>query len=103
MTQTRPMPRRVFLPKWVWAVAFAVTIVGSWWTDTLWFFLGPVVLLVFQGVYVFYFARCPTCGGRLASHEAFNPRTTRDRFQLACARCRIVWETRPRLAGAVEK
>ena len=87
------MPRRVFLPDWVWAVAFVSVIVASLLTDTLWFLLALVCLLVIQGIYVFHIVRCPTCRGRLTFHQAFIPRTTRYRFQLACAHCQVVWDT----------
>jgi hypothetical protein len=93
MTQTRPLPRRVFLADWVWAVAFVSTIAGSILTNTLWFFVGFVILAVVQGIYVFHIVRCPTCSGKLTFHQAFIPHTTRYRFQLACPRCQIVWDT----------
>lgn len=93
MTQTRPMPRRVLLPDWVWAVAFVSTLVGSGLTDTLWFILGLIILLLIQGIYVFQIVRCPACRGRLTFHQAFVPRSTRYRFQLACSRCQVIWDT----------
>jgi hypothetical protein len=93
MTQTRPMPRRVFLPDWFWFVAFVSGIVGSWFTDTFWLPIALIVLLIIQGIYVFHVVRCPICSGRLTFHQAFIPHTTRYRFQLACAHCQIVWDT----------
>jgi hypothetical protein len=87
------MPRRVFLPDWVWAVAFVSAIIGSWLTNTPWFFLAMAVLAILQGIYVFHFVDCPTCDGRLTFHQAFIPNTTRYRFQLACPHCQVVWDT----------
>ncbi len=87
------MPRRVFLPDWVWTVTFVSTIAGSIVTDTPWFFVGLVILLFAQGIYVFHVVRCPTCSGRLRFHQAFIPHTTRYRFQLACPHCQVVWDT----------
>ena len=87
------MLRRIFLPDWVWYVLIASVILGSWLTDNLWFILGLVILLIIQGVYVFHFVRCPVCGGRVTFHQCFIPNTTRYRFQLACARCQIIWDT----------
>lgn len=93
MTPTRPLPRRVFLPDWVWAVAFVSTIAGSILTSTPWFFVGLVILAVVQGIYVLHIVRCPTCSGRLTFQQAFIPHTTRYRFQLACPHCQVVWDT----------
>jgi len=77
MTQTRPFPRRVFLPDWVWSVAFVATLAGSFFTSAPWFFIGLVLLAVVQGIYVFHVVRCPTCNGGLTFHQAFIPNTTR--------------------------
>ena len=93
MTATRPMPRRVFLPDWVWYVAVASVFVGSWFVEIPWFFIGVFVLALIQGIYVFHIVRCPTCRGRLFFHQDFIPYTTRYRFQLFCPRCRIIWDT----------
>jgi hypothetical protein len=88
------MPHRVFLPNWVWNVALASVVVASWLsTDSLWLFLGLVAALFVQGLYVFHFVRCPVCHGSLTFHQAFIPHTTRYRFQLACSRCEIIWDT----------
>ena len=87
------MPRRVFLPNWVWYVVLVSVILEGCLTDTFWFLLSLVIMLIIQGVYVFHLVRCPTCNGRLTFHQAFIPNTTRYRFQLACGRCQVVWDT----------
>lgn len=91
--QTLPFPRRVFLPDWVWAVAFVGTVAGSFLTSAPWFFIGPVFLAVGQGIYVFQIIRCPTCSGRLTFHQEFIPHTTRYRCQFACPHCQVFWDT----------
>lgn len=83
------MPRRVFLPDWVWVALIVSTILGSWLADTVWFIFGLVVLLLIQGIYVFHFVRCPTCRERLV----FISGTTRYRVQLTCPRCQNLWDT----------
>jgi hypothetical protein len=93
MKQTRPLPRRVFLPDWFWVVAFVSTVIGSSWTGTPWFVAGLVILLLVQGIYVFHIVRCPTCNGRLTFHQTSIPHTSRYRFQLACSCCQVVWDT----------
>jgi len=87
------MPRRVFLPYWVWAVA-VVAVVAEWiLTNNNWFFAGLFVLAIGENIYVFYIVRCPTCSGRLTFSKAFIARTTRYRIHLACPQCQIVWDT----------
>lgn len=93
MKRTCLLPHRVFLPDWVWALAFISTIVSSILANTPWPFLGIVILAAAQGLYVFNFVHCPTCSGRLTFHQALVPHTTRYRFQLACRRCQVFWDT----------
>ena len=90
---TRSLPRRIFLPDWVWAFAFVSTIAGSIVTDTPWFFVGLAVLAIGQGMHVFHVVRCPVCRGRLAFHNAPTGHATRYRFQLACPRCLVRWDS----------
>ncbi len=93
MEPARPFPRRVFLPDWVWAVAFVGTVAGTLVTDSAWCFGVPAFLAFAQGIYVYHLVRCPTCSGRLQVQLAPIPYTTCSRFQLACPRCQIVWDT----------
>jgi hypothetical protein len=93
MRPTRPFPRRVFLPDWIWQVAFLATIAGSFVFSTPWFVVGLFLLAMVQGIYVFHGVCCPTCRGRLKFHQAPIPYTTRYRFQLACPHCQVVWDT----------
>ena len=93
MTKTRPLPRRVFLPGWLWSVILLSVVLASMFLGSLWFLVGLIALLIVQGIYVFHFVRCPSCGGRLAFHQAFIPHTPRYRFQLACSACQIIWDT----------
>gem|GEM_PF-5977549 len=44
MTETRQFPRRIFLPGWVWAIVFVLTIIGTSLTRPLWLIVGLVVL-----------------------------------------------------------
>jgi hypothetical protein len=93
MKQTRSLPRRLFLPDWLWLVVFLAVITASVITGSIWFIVSFVVLLLVQGIYVFNFVRCPSCGGRLAFHQTFISGTPRYRFQLACSTCQINWDT----------
>ena len=87
------MPRRVFLPDWVWACVLVSTIAGSILTGTAWCFVGFVIVVVGQGVYVFNVVRCQDCRGRLTFHKAPTGHGTRYRFQPACPRCAVAWDT----------
>ena len=92
MKQTRPLPRRVFLPDWLWSVVLLSVMLASVFLGSPWFIVGLITLLIVQGIYV-YFVRCPNCRGRLAFHKGFIPNTRRYRFQLACPKCQIIWDT----------
>lgn len=92
MKQTRPLPRRVFLPDWLWSVVLLSVMLASVFLGSPWFIVGLITLLIVQGIYV-YFVRCPNCRGRLAFHKGFIPNTRRYRFQLACSKCEIIWDT----------
>jgi hypothetical protein len=91
--QTRPLPQKLFLPDWLWAVVFLSVIAASVITGSIWFIVSFVILLLVQGIYVFNFMRCPNCDGKLAFHQAFISGTPRYRFQLSCSKCQINWDT----------
>jgi hypothetical protein len=71
MTETRPMPRKIFLRGWLWWGALAGVILASFLTDTLWFLLVLIALLFIQGIYVFHLAdvRAAKVGSHFSKHS----------------------------------
>lgn len=63
MSNVQPLKRAVLLPDWGLIVLFVTAVVGSVVTQTVWFIVGLVIVLLVQGFYVCLLARCPNCGG----------------------------------------
>ena len=87
------MPRKLFLPEWVWFVGFLLTVVVAALTRNEWYLLAYFVLLISQGIYACILVRCPTCHGRLKFHKGYFPGSMAFRIQLDCAHCLVRWDT----------
>jgi hypothetical protein len=94
MSIVRPFPRRVLLPDWVVVSLIIAVVVGEILTDSVWFIVGLVLLLLVQGIDLFVIVSCPDCSGRLQFCRVNVPGgKTRYTLQLRCKKCRNIWDT----------
>src|SRR5258708_4873072 len=94
MKQVRPLQKAVLLPDWLWHCLLISTVLGSIFTNSVWFVVGLVVLILAQGFYLFGIARCPACSGKFAPHHAYlGSFTEMYRLQVECKRCHMIWDT----------
>ena len=94
MNPVRPLRKIVFLPDWLWNCLFVLVVAGSIVTESIWFFISLIIVVLAQGIYLFVFARCPTCRGKFTFHRGELSRSsTKYRLQLKCRRCHMIWDT----------
>jgi hypothetical protein len=94
MSDVRPLPKSVLMPDWFWVVLVVSAVAGSIFTQSVWFVIGLISIVVAQGIYLFGIARCPVCSRKFSFHRGDVPgHSTKYLLQLECKQCHIIWDT----------